>query len=182
MTAPHKFRRTFFLGAIMVALSVLSIAPVAGQGSLLTSFEVTAFANKPVYWPIGVTFNGKNLWYSQPSTDHPGLFLTSTTGTLLDSLSLVFPTAAGALAWDGAHLWVGSFGGSGTGPDSLPYLFQVSTTKGGSVLKSLNLTSIFNPDVGPCGIIDGLAFDSSTGTFWVSPDVGCNIPFTNDPC
>jgi hypothetical protein len=50
------------------------------------------------------------------------------------------------------------------------------------VLKSLNLTSIFAPDVGLCGIIDGLAFDPSTGTLWVSPDVGCNFNFTNNIC
>ena len=42
-------------------------------------------------------------------------------------------------------------------------------------MKTLNLTSIFAPDVGSCGIIDGLAFDPGPGTLWVSPDVGCNF-------
>ncbi len=164
----------------MVAMSVLSIAPVAAQGALLASFDVTTFTKKPVYFPIGVTFDGKDLWYSQPSTSSPGLFLATTSGILLRTLSLVFPTANGALAWDGTNLWVASFGGSG-GATGEPFVFQVSTAGGGTVLKSLNLTSIFAADT-QCGIIDGLAFDPSTGSLWVSPDVGCNFVFPGNIC
>lgn len=183
MRSPQKFKRTIALGALLLALSALSVAPVAGQGTVLNNFEPTVFANKPVYWPIGVTFDGTNLWYSQPSSTNPGLFLTTTTGTFLRSLSLVFPTAEGALAWDGTNLWVASFGGGSKSNlvDQQPFVFQVSTAGRGTLLKSLNLTSIFAPD-NECGIIDGLAFDPSTGTLWVSPDIGCLINFTNNVC
>lgn len=85
----------------------------------------------------------------------------------------MFPTANGALAWDGTNLWVSSFGGV----SDQPFVFQVNTAGGGTVLKSLNLTSIFAVD-NQCGIIDGLAFDPSTGSLWVSPDVGCNFAFS----
>ena len=173
-------RRTVLVAGLFVVLSALSVTPVAGEGTLLTSFDVTAFTRKPVYFPIGVTFDGSNLWYSQPSISSPGIFETTPTGTVLNRLSLVFPTGDGALAWDGSNLWVASFGGTGTGPTSLAYVFEVNPANGGTVLKTLNLTSIFAPDVDSCGIIDGLAYDSSSGTLWVSPDVGCNFSVGGD--
>ncbi len=161
----------------MLAMSVLSTAPVAAQGTLVSHFGISNFTVSPVYWPIGITFDGKNLWYSQPSSNTSGIFQVTTTGKLLRNLSLVFPTGNGALAWDGANLWVGSFGGGSTPVSQEPFVFQVSTAGGGTVVKSLNLTSIFAVD-GECDVIDGLAFDPSTGTLWVSPDVGC-LPFPN---
>lgn len=167
----------------MLSMSFLSIAPVAAQGSLLTSFEVTAFTKRATYFPTGVTFDGKNLWYSQPSTTTPGLFLTTTTGTLLQALSLVLPSGQGqgALAWDGTNLWVASDGFLKNFLSQPPFVSLVSTAGGGSVLKSLNLTSIFAPDK-QCGVIDGLALDPRTGTLWVSPDIGCNSAFTSNVC
>jgi hypothetical protein len=162
-------------------MSIISIAPVVAQGAVLANFEPTKFAKNPVYWPIGISFASGNLWYSQPSITDPGLFLITTTGTPLNSLSLVFPTGNGATAWDGTNLWVGSFGGGTSTVSQEPFLFQVSTANGGAILKSLNLTSIIFPDLGLCGIIDGLAFDTSTGTLWVSPDVGCNFNISNNP-
>lgn len=156
---------------------MLSIVPVAAQGTLVSDFGISHFAVSPFYWPIGITFDGHNLWYSDPSDNTSGIFHVSTKGSLLGNLSLIFPTADGALAWDGTNLWVGSFSGGSTQATFDPYVFQVSTANGGTVLKSLNLTSIFAVD-GECGTIDGLSFDPSTGTLWVSPDVGC-LPFPN---
>ena len=156
----------------MLAMSLLSIVPVAAQGTLVSHFGISNFAASPFYWPIGVAFDGKNLWYSDPSDNTSGIFHVTTAGKLLGNLSLVFPTGNGALAWDGANLWVGSFGGGSTTVSEEPFVFQVSTANGGTVLKSLNLTSIFAAD-GECGVIDGLAFDPGTGTLWASPDVGC---------
>jgi hypothetical protein len=152
---------------------LFSIAPVAGFGELLRGFDVPAFAKHPGYFPIGVAFDGKNLWYSQPSIsakDSPGLFLITTTGTLLRTVSLLLPEAAGgAVAWDGNNLWVASFQSTLTGAT----VSQVSVGSTPAVLKTLNLDPIFALD-NECALIDGLDFDASTGTLWVSPDVGCN--------
>jgi hypothetical protein len=168
-----KNRRVLLSSVLLLGLSAFSIAPVAGFGELLRGFDVPAFAKHPGYFPIGVAFDGKNLWYSQPSIsakDIPGLFLITTTGTLLQTLSLLFPEAAGgAVAWDGSNLWVASFQSTATGAT----VFQVSVGSTPAILKTLNLDPIFAQD-NECAIIDGLDFDSSTGTLWVSPDVGCN--------
>ncbi len=173
MTSLWKTRRVLLSSVLLLGLSVFSIAPVAGFGELLRGFDVPAFAKHPGYFPVGVAFDGKNLWYSQPSisdNDIPGLFLITTTGTLLQTLSLKFPEpAGGAIAWDGGNLWVASFQSTLTGAT----VFQVSVGSTPAILKTLNLDPIFAQD-NECAIIDGLDFDASTGTLWVSPDVGCN--------
>jgi hypothetical protein len=178
MTSSWKSRRILLSSVLLLGLSVFSIAPVAGFGQLLRGFDVPAFAKHPGYFPVGVAFDGKNLWYSQPSIsakDIPGIFLITTTGTLLQTLSLLFPEAAGgAIAWDGSNLWVASFQATLAGAT----VFQVSVGSTPTILKSLNLDPIFAPD-NECAIIDGLDFDPSTGTLWVSPDVGCNSASIN---
>lgn|SRR2546427_10228189 len=179
MTSSWKTRRVLLSSVLLLGLSVFSIVPVAGFGELLRGFDVPAFAKHPGYFPVGVAFDGKNLWYSQPSIsakDSPGLFLVTTTGTLLRTLSLLFPEAAGGgIAWDGSNLWVASFQSTLTGAT----VYQVSVGSAPAVLKTLNLDPIFAPD-NECAIIDGLDFDASTGTLWVSPDVGCNQASLND--
>lgn len=177
MTSSWKNSRVMLSSVLLLGLSVFSIAPVAGFGELLRGFDVPAFAKHPGYFPLGVAFDGKNLWYSQPSISakyEPGLFLITTTGTLLRTVSLLFPDAAGgAIAWDGSNLWVASFQATLTGAT----IFQVSVGSTPAILKTLNLDPIFAPD-NECAIIDGLAFDSSTGSLWVSPDAckhGCDF-------
>jgi hypothetical protein len=51
----------------------------------------------------------------------------------------------------------------------------------GFVLRTVDISSIFAADQ-ECGFIDGLDYDISTGTIWVSPDIGCAFAFTNDAC
>lgn len=168
-----KLNRSILTGIVMLVMSVLVIVPAVADGAVLRNFDVTQFANSPDYWPIGITSDGQNLWYSQPS-QVAGLFYITTSGQLIRSLLVSFNTDAGALAWDGTYLWVGSFGGgtSRRAVDQQPFVFQVDTSGHGSILKSLNLTSVFAAD-NECGIIDGLSYDPNTGTLWVSPDVGC---------
>ncbi|TMI52109.1 hypothetical protein E6H13_07705 [Candidatus Bathyarchaeota archaeon] len=180
MKSPLRIRHALILAILMLVMSLLSTAPVLAQGTSLGHFDVKAFADKPVYWPIGVTFNGKNLWYSQPSTASPDLFLVTPTGKLVRTLSITLPNTKGAIAWDGTDLWIASFAGESGSVTPQPFVFQVSTAGSGTLLKSLNLTAIFDVDQ-ECGVIDGLAFDPSTGTLWVSPDVGCNF-FASNIC
>jgi hypothetical protein len=49
------------------------------------------------------------------------------------------------------------------------------------VIKTLDVSSIFAADQ-ECNFIDGLDYDSSTGTLWVSPDIGCAFAFSSDAC
>ncbi len=89
------------------------------------------------------------------------------------TLSLANVNNIGALAWDGSNLWAASFNASSTGAKVL----EISVGATPAVLKTIGLDPIFAPDH-ECAIIDGLAFDSSTGTLWVSPDAcgnGCNF-------
>jgi hypothetical protein len=166
-----------------------NVSAVTTEGTLLRGFDVpqhfTHFLDGPTgafYWPIGLAFNGKDLWYSQPDASTADIFRTSTSGTLLQTLTSI--NAAGALAWDGINLWVGVFNASScTSPTiGCSLVFQVSPTTG-AVLKRLDISAIFAADgLGGCNIIDGLDFDPATGTLWVSPDIGCSFPITNNPC
>ncbi len=90
---------------------------------------------------------------------------------------------AGALAWDGSHLWVAIAAehvATCTGVPGCAFMTKVDVTTGNPI-KIVDISSIFAPDQ-ECNFIDGLDFDSSTGTLWVSPDIGCATAFTNNPC
>jgi hypothetical protein len=135
-----------------------------------------------IYWPIGVTFDGKNLYYSQPCQCTSGIFYTTTSGVLIKTFSEV--SQVGALAWDGSHLWTGSFLVNGStcisGTTGCAYITEIDPMTGFAI-RTVDLSSIFAADQ-ECSAIDGLSYDSSTGSFWVSPDIGCAIQFTSDPC
>ena len=168
--------------ALLIGLS-MSIAPVLADGTVLRSFDVPVVQQLPraIYFPLGITFDGANLYYSQPSNDNNRIFHITTTGTVLSTLTSV--DSAGALAWDGSHLWAGIFAKKGEtcvpGVPGCALLFQIDVTTG-SVIKTVDISSIFAADQ-ECNAIDGLSFDLRTGTIWVSPDVGCAGAFTN-PC
>ncbi len=183
--------RLFFVSALLVAaISASSIASARADGNLLRGFDVPALVPfgqgariaPAIYWPIGIAFDGKNLWYSQPCECTADIFQSTTSGALLNTLHEL--KQAGALAWDGSHLWVGIAASStntcvaGVSGCALLYQLDVST---GNVIKTLDISSIFAADQ-ECNFIDGLDFDSSTGTLWVSPDIGCAFAFSNDAC
>ena len=187
MLFQQKMEAVLVFALLLIGISVLpSVAAGSTEGALLRGFDVPQhFNNQPpaVYWPIGVAFNGQNLWYSQPGfTSTKDIFLTSTSGVLLSTLSSI--NSAGALAWDGSNLWVGIFSGTtcNSSVSGCGLVFQVNPTTG-AVSKTLDLTPIFSADnMGLCNFIDGLDFDAATGTLWVSPDIGCALEFTNNAC
>src|SRR2546427_13129542 len=84
---------------------------VRADGNLLRGFDVPATtpfgpnASPSIYWPIGIAFDGKKIWYSQPCDCAGDIFQASTTGVLLNTLREL--KQAGALTSDGSHLWVG---------------------------------------------------------------------------
>ena len=174
----------------MVMILVVSVSPVIvrADGNLLRGFDVpvtTPFGHNvrpSIYWPIGVTFDGISLYYSQPCQCAADIFHTTTSGVLLNDLHEL--SQAGALAWDGSHLWVGiaAFQGAtctvGVAGCAVLYEVDVST---GLVIRTVDISNIFAADQ-ECNFIDGLSFDSATGSLWVSPDIGCAFAFTNNPC
>jgi hypothetical protein len=169
---------------LLVGLS-LSVAPALADGNVLRSFDAPKVfpLAAATYYPIGVTSDGTNLYYSQPANSPGAIFYITPTGTLIRTL-LSVPNA-GALAWDGSNLWVGLFArrdgatcASGVSGCALLYKVDPST---GNVLKTVDISQIFAADQ-ECNVIDGLSFDPSSGTLWVSPDVGCAFAFTNNVC
>src|SRR5437870_2396010 len=82
-------------------------------------------------------------------------------GALLNNLHEL--NQAGALAWDGSHLWVaigassqnGATCATGVSVCALLYQLDVST---GNVIKTLDISSIFAADQ-ECNFIDGLDYD-----------------------
>ncbi len=189
-TTIHRTRLLLLAIAIVFGMSVSSIASVRADGTLLAGFDVPALvpccngnsALPALYWPIGIAFNGNNLWYSQPCTCTSDIFLTSTSGVLLNTLKEV--KEAGALAWDGSHLWVGSFPFRVTtctaGQTGCAFLTEVDVTTGNPI-GTIDVSAVFAPDQ-ECGFIDGLDYDASNGSFWVSPDLGCLIGIVPDVC
>ena len=178
------------LFGIALVLVILLGPIVAVRADAAYSYGVSAypalvpFDNDVIYWPIGVAFDGHNLWYSQPSNHTADIFLTTTTGHLLRTLSVV--NQAGALAWDGNFLWVAIAANNPNGVTCTPgvsgcaLLYQVDVVRN-KVVKTLDISQIFAADQ-ECNFIDGLSFDSSTGTLWGSPDIGCAFAFTGNAC
>ena len=188
----RNIRLTLIAIALILGVSASSIASVRADGNLLRGFDVPKTVpccpgpNAPIgpaiYWPIGIAFDGKNLWYSQPCDCTSDIFLTTTNGVLLNTLREV--KEAGGMAWDGSHLWVGSFPRNAVtctaGSTGCAFLTEVDVTTGNPI-KVVDLSNIFAADQ-ECSFISGLDFDAATGSLWVSPNVGCNNAFSTDPC
>ena len=189
MLFQQKIETVLVFALLLIGVSVLpSVAAGSTEGTLLRGFDVPKHfitccngPNGADYWPIGVAFDGNNLWYSQPDNSAADIFQTTTSGVLLRTLTSV--SHAGALAWDGSNLWVGIFDAitpCTSNTSGCDLIFQVNVATG-AVLKTLDVTAIFAADnEGFCGAIDGLDFDLATGTLWVSPDIGCAFAFTNN--
>ncbi len=183
-----RLRIAIVTGTLLLVLSAFPIVAVRADGTLLRGLDVPATvpsghnARPALYWPIGVAFDGNNLWYSQPCQCTSDIFETTTTGQLLRTLTEV--SNAGGLAWDGSHLWVGSFPTNAvtctSGNTGCAYLTEVDVTTGNPI-RTVDLSDIFAQDQ-ECGLISGLNYDSFTGTFWVTPNPGCLNGIVPDVC
>ena len=175
------------MAVLFAVISLPSVTMVRADATLLRGFDVpatTPFNNDTIYWPIGVAFDGTNLWYSQPSNITASIFLTTTTGHLLRTLNVI--NQAGALAWDGTYLWVAEASNNvnsatcSVGVSGCAFLSQIDVHKN-TVVKTVDISAVLAPD-NECNFIDGLAWDSSTSSLWVSPDIGCLAPFVPNFC
>ncbi len=156
-------------GILALTIPSLPLSAHAQPGTILARFTTPMRSVNHVYFPTGMAFDGTNLWYTDPSDTQPDIFQSTTTGTFLRSLPNLIGEA-GALAWDGTNLWVATFE-----PHASRFngrVFQISVGQNPTVLKTIELNDILQPD-DECGIIDGLDFDASTNTLWLSPDAGC---------
>ncbi|OLE82520.1 MAG: hypothetical protein AUF79_19645 [Crenarchaeota archaeon 13_1_20CM_2_51_8] len=183
-TKLSRIRLTIISAALLLVLSIAPILSVRAEGTLLRGFDVptTVPEHTANYWPIGVAFDGTNIYYSEPSLSTSDIFYATTSGTLLNTLHEV--NNAGALAWDGTHLWVGIFsrGNCESSTSGCTLVWEVNPATG-NIIKTLDLTPFLTADgISPCAAIDGLDYDSSTGTLWVSPDIGCSIAVVSNPC
>src|SRR3989475_11649084 len=144
--------RLIILSAIMITVVLASpVVTVRADGNLLRGFDVPALTPfgqnvlPSLYWPIGVAVDGHNLWYSEPCSCTSDIFLTSTTGTLLNTLHEV--NQAGGLAWDRNHLWVGSFLNNPltctTGSTQCAFLTEVDVSTANPI-KAVDLSNIFS--------------------------------------
>lgn len=185
----QKIRLALIATVLILGVSASSIVGVRADGNLLRGFDVPATVpccqgnrviGPAIYWPIGVTFDGTNLWYSQPCDCTSDIFQATTNGVLLNTLREV--NQAGALAWDGSHLWVADalrkVPTCTNGSTGCAFITEVDVSTGNPI-KVIDISSIFAADQ-MCGFIDGLSWDTATGTLWVSPDIGCAFAFTND--
>jgi hypothetical protein len=173
--------------AIVMSIAASSIASVRADGNLLRGFDVPATvpfgsgAGPAIYWPIGVAFDGANLWYSQPCRCTADIFESSTTGVLLNTLREV--DQAGGLAWDGSHLWVAPLVASAVECTSSPgcaVITEVDVSTGNPI-GGIDVSAILAQDQ-ECNLISGLEYDASTGSFWISPNPGCLIPIVPNVC
>ena len=164
-----KAKMLLIAGILALTIPSLPLSAHAQPGTVLARFPLPMRSVDHVYFPTGLAFDGTNLWYTDPSDTQPDVFQTTTSGTFLRSLPNLIGEA-GALAWDGTNLWVASFE-----PHASRFngrIFQISVGQNPTVLRTIELNDILQPD-DECGIIDGLDFDASTNTLWFSPDAGC---------
>src|SRR6266571_5209559 len=97
MLFQQKIKAVLVFALLLIGVSVLpSVAAGSTEGTLLRGFDVPKHfitccngPNGADYWPIGVAFDGNNLWYSHPDTSTADIFQTTTSGVLLKTLTSI---------------------------------------------------------------------------------------------
>jgi pimeloyl-ACP methyl ester carboxylesterase len=115
---------------------------------------------------VGLTFDGANLWYSCARST-PDLFRADPhTGQVTASYTIA--NGLGALAYDAVHNRI--FAGWATGQGQV---YQVDLDAGHSVTHSS--ASFAAPAAVVCGLLDGMAYDGSNDTLYVSDDCSTTV-------
>jgi len=154
-----------FLGTVVTVTLATTQPASAAVGDLLhtTTFSVPCSSGLGV----GVTFDGTYLWYSCAETGGTDLYRADPlTGTV--SYSATIDNGLGALAYDKNDniIWAGP----GCGTD-LTSLWKIQLDGSHQVATS---TAVTNPRTDNC-LMDGVAYDGSDGTLYISPDVSTTI-------
>ncbi len=128
----------------------------------------TPFTPDPSGNGRGVAFDGMNILY-YTFTGDTNIYKVTTAGVSMGPIPNPGRTfTCGALSWDGSQLWCGTY-------DSTGGVWTVNPANGTAVFR---FTQIFAPDNcfgQPTGFIDGVAYDSSDNTLWLSDDGGRTI-------
>ncbi len=133
-------------------------APRSAPGDILAQF----LAPNPFGYFNGraVAFDGTNLWYDYAPTWNPEthIYEVTTTGSLIKTMDI--GVGIGALAWDPGRgkLWGGAYDGTGG-------VYTIDPSTGATTLQF----NFLQPDSYE-GYIDGLDYDQSTDTLWISND------------
>ena len=162
-------KRTIAMQTIKVSLLALTLTfaahggdVLAAEGDLIATVTVPVPAASGIGVSIAVDCVG-NLYYTNYGDTH--LYIMDAFGTLLDTKDMVDGASGaaitvGEMSWDESRmmLWAGSDLDCGV------YLIDPATGVG-----------TLQPIAGICSLIDGLAYDASDDTVWISNDAACDI-------
>jgi hypothetical protein len=117
---------------------------------------------------VGVTFDGTNLWYSCAESTPDLLRADPHTGQVTASYTI--GGGIGALAYDATHNVIYAGWGNGSNEGNI-YSIQLDANRNitGSAVKFMAPGAIV------CGLDDGLAYDGSNDTLYVSDDCSTTI-------
>lgn len=133
----------------------------AANGDLVAQVH---FDQSCTFLGVGITFDGQDLWYSCYQSPYDLMRADPATGHVVAKYSIA--GGLGAIAYDASRnaIWAGW--GAGAGSEGDVRLIQLDASKavtGASV--------VFNAtDAHLCGLDDGLAYDATDDTLYISPD------------
>lgn len=187
----HSTKRRLWM-ALIAFMAIAAIGPVnairhatpvhAAPGSVLRTITVTPAPTCSPLVSVGIAFDGTELlvscWTNNEVTRvNPltGANLGKYTIAGLNGIPAGVPgsdNAIGAMSWDasvpGGQLWLATANGS----------HNIYRVPGATLNKTLGLgvaTPAFHHALGGQQIIDGLSFDGTDSTIWMSPDVSDTI-------
>lgn len=175
--------------ALALAASVVAVPMGAAVTHAATSDLVgTVTFSQDCSFPLGagVTFDGKNLWYSCDNSS-PDLYRADpTTGQVTASYNVA--GGLGALAYDAGRnaIWagfgVGTGGGGMSDPNYVPgagdiILIPLDSNKNAVVSSATLKVTASDADVSNCSPapIDGLAYDASNDSLYIAPECSSTI-------
>ena len=109
---------------------------------------------------VGIAFDGTDLWYSCYLSGMDLKRADAVTGIVEYETDIVTEGGLGALSYDATRdvIWAGDGGGTGGGGEV--YKIQLTGPAGSKTVSGSTLEFDVEPDVGSCGLDDGLAFDA----------------------
>src|SRR5450759_2227715 len=153
------------MGLVIMAALIL---PTLSSVALATTGDFVGGVNFSVQCSVGVgiTYDGHNLWYSCASSSTDLYRADPVTGNVSASYSI--NGGLGALAYDAERnvIWAG-WGGSGIGNITKIQLDGAKNVTGS--------TFAFTAASNGMGIDDGIAYDATDDTLYISPDVSPTI-------
>jgi pimeloyl-ACP methyl ester carboxylesterase len=175
---PRLHRRGAVVRALLVGITVLAaplmaLSPTtanAASGDLLGTVNFSQQCGGFQGISVGLTFDGSDLWYSCAEST-PDLFRADpTTGQVLASYTV--GNSLGALAYDAIDNVIYAGWGVDDAYPTAP-IYRIQLDSQGDVTGSS--VALGAPAALVCGLDDGLAYDGSNATLYVSDDCSTSI-------